>query len=191
MGPLHPFWPKSNEARRGQGSQPPTFNARWVPNHKWAHLSQIWPPIPPVPQMAKRTPGPKLATFSPGLCKPPEATNSSPESFLLHSGERLLFTNVLRSMDSGMVHIWYNIPLCTNFAQQSNGDGSRTKLGHFKTSPQIQNPVKRKPFQPFCLAIHGDYPKTIQGPQSPGATGVGFYFLSGFFQGQFQEVIKH
>ncbi|MBW0470523.1 hypothetical protein O181_010238 [Austropuccinia psidii MF-1] len=37
----------------------------------WAHLSQIWPSISSVPQMAKRTPGPKLAkkhslaTFNP------------------------------------------------------------------------------------------------------------------------------
>ncbi|MBW0553772.1 hypothetical protein O181_093487 [Austropuccinia psidii MF-1] len=38
--------------------------ARWDPSHKWAHLSQIWPPISSVPQMAKRTPGPKLATFN-------------------------------------------------------------------------------------------------------------------------------
>ncbi|MBW0466688.1 hypothetical protein O181_006403 [Austropuccinia psidii MF-1] len=30
--------------------------------------------------------------------------------------------------DPGMVHIWYNIPLCTNFAQPSNGDVLRTKL---------------------------------------------------------------
>ncbi|MBW0503643.1 hypothetical protein O181_043358 [Austropuccinia psidii MF-1] len=63
--PLGPFWAKSNEAKRGQGVQPPTFKARWVPSHKWTHLSQIWPPIPPVPQMAKRTPGPKLATSNP------------------------------------------------------------------------------------------------------------------------------
>ncbi|MBW0504678.1 hypothetical protein O181_044393 [Austropuccinia psidii MF-1] len=39
--------------------------ARWDPNHKWAHLSQYWAPISPVRQMAKRTPGPKLATFNP------------------------------------------------------------------------------------------------------------------------------
>ncbi|MBW0526892.1 hypothetical protein O181_066607 [Austropuccinia psidii MF-1] len=39
IGPLGPFWPKSNEAKRGQGGQLPTFKARWDPNHKWAHLS--------------------------------------------------------------------------------------------------------------------------------------------------------
>ncbi|MBW0489419.1 hypothetical protein O181_029134 [Austropuccinia psidii MF-1] len=59
MGPLGTFWPKSNEAKRGQGGQPPTLKARW------AHLSQFWPPISPVPQMVKRTPEPKLAIFNP------------------------------------------------------------------------------------------------------------------------------
>ncbi|MBW0482492.1 hypothetical protein O181_022207 [Austropuccinia psidii MF-1] len=38
-------------AKRGKGGKPPTFKARWVPNHKWAQ----------VPQMAKRSPGTKLA----------------------------------------------------------------------------------------------------------------------------------
>ncbi|MBW0510719.1 hypothetical protein O181_050434 [Austropuccinia psidii MF-1] len=38
MGPLGPFWTKSNEAKR---IQPPAPTARWVPNHKWAHLSQF------------------------------------------------------------------------------------------------------------------------------------------------------
>ncbi|MBW0562203.1 hypothetical protein O181_101918 [Austropuccinia psidii MF-1] len=44
MRPLGPFWPKYNEAKRGQGGGPPAYKARWVPNHKWAHLSQFWPP---------------------------------------------------------------------------------------------------------------------------------------------------
>ncbi|MBW0470091.1 hypothetical protein O181_009806 [Austropuccinia psidii MF-1] len=64
MGPSGPSFPKFNEAKRGQGGLPPSSKA------KWAHLNQFWPPIPPVPQMAKRTPGPKsaknhvLATFN-------------------------------------------------------------------------------------------------------------------------------
>ncbi|MBW0515112.1 hypothetical protein O181_054827 [Austropuccinia psidii MF-1] len=42
-----------------------------------------------------------------------------------------------------MVHIWYNIPLCTNFAQKSNGDGFRTKSGPFKTkSPNPSHILK-------------------------------------------------
>ncbi|MBW0477577.1 hypothetical protein O181_017292 [Austropuccinia psidii MF-1] len=65
--------------------------ARLDPKYKWAFLSQYWPPISPVPQMAKRTPGPKLAILSPGICQSSEATRSSSASFPLHSGERLFF----------------------------------------------------------------------------------------------------
>ncbi|MBW0469937.1 hypothetical protein O181_009652 [Austropuccinia psidii MF-1] len=42
MGPLGPFWPKSNEAKRGQGGSSSALKARWVPNHKWPQFSP-WP----------------------------------------------------------------------------------------------------------------------------------------------------
>ncbi|MBW0582137.1 hypothetical protein O181_121852 [Austropuccinia psidii MF-1] len=37
--------------------------------------------------------------------------------------------------DPEVVHIWYNIPLSTMFAQKSDGDIFRTKLGDSKSSP--------------------------------------------------------
>ncbi|MBW0590383.1 hypothetical protein O181_130098, partial [Austropuccinia psidii MF-1] len=40
---------------------------------------------------------------------------------------------------AGVVHIWYYIPLCTIFAQQSNGDTFRT-LFHLSI-PRSQNPM--------------------------------------------------
>ncbi|MBW0527093.1 hypothetical protein O181_066808 [Austropuccinia psidii MF-1] len=58
----------------------------------------------------------------------------------LQSGDRLSLTNVLRTKNSGMVHIWYNIPLSTNFAQQYNGDVFGTKLCHSNSVPQIHHP---------------------------------------------------
>ncbi|MBW0538172.1 hypothetical protein O181_077887 [Austropuccinia psidii MF-1] len=42
--------------------------------------------------------------------------------------------------DPGVVQIWYNIPLCTIFAQKSNGDVFTTKLCLFNPSPQIHHP---------------------------------------------------
>ncbi|MBW0524176.1 hypothetical protein O181_063891 [Austropuccinia psidii MF-1] len=51
-----------------------------------------------------------------------------------------------------MVHIWYDIPLCTIFAQQSNGDHFRTKLGDSKSSPKSITNSKRRIFQLFSLA---------------------------------------
>ncbi|MBW0582896.1 hypothetical protein O181_122611 [Austropuccinia psidii MF-1] len=43
-----------------------------------------------------------------------------------------------------MVHIWYNIPLCTNFAQKSNGYGFRTRLGNFKTKSPNPSPISKE-----------------------------------------------
>ncbi|MBW0498298.1 hypothetical protein O181_038013 [Austropuccinia psidii MF-1] len=67
--------------------------------------------------------------------------------------------------DSGMMHIWYNIPLCTIFPQQSNGDCFKTQLRHLDCSPQIHHPFQRKTFWSFSLAIPNGFQKTIQGPQ--------------------------
>ncbi|MBW0528009.1 hypothetical protein O181_067724 [Austropuccinia psidii MF-1] len=78
--------------------------------------------------------------------------------------------------DPGVVHVWYNIPLFTIFAQKSNGDVFRTKLCLFNSSPQIHQPFQRRTFQSFSLAIPGGYQKTMQGPQPPGPTGVGLLF---------------
>ncbi|MBW0517287.1 hypothetical protein O181_057002 [Austropuccinia psidii MF-1] len=124
MAPLGPSWPKSNETKRGQGGSP------------LAPKPQVGPPEPVLrpkhnqPKMAKnhlRSPIGHKAVH--GLWKPPEVTSSaqnkdsppvqgktSPSS--MHP--------VLK--DPGVVHIWYNIPLCTIFAQKSNGDIFRTKL---------------------------------------------------------------
>ncbi|MBW0492334.1 hypothetical protein O181_032049 [Austropuccinia psidii MF-1] len=55
--------------------------------------------------------------------------------------------------DPGVVHIWYNIPLCTIYAQQSNDDIFRTKLHDSKSSnPSITN-FKGGSFSYFSLAI--------------------------------------
>ncbi|MBW0559791.1 hypothetical protein O181_099506 [Austropuccinia psidii MF-1] len=39
--------------------------------------------------------------------------------------------------------------------------------------PKIQPPFQRRTLQLISLAIHGGYQKTIQGPEPPGAVGVG------------------
>ncbi|MBW0551181.1 hypothetical protein O181_090896 [Austropuccinia psidii MF-1] len=41
---------------------------------------------------------------------------------------------------AGMVHIWYYIPLCTIFAQQSNGDVFRIQFHLSKSRSQIPTP---------------------------------------------------
>ncbi|MBW0550789.1 hypothetical protein O181_090504 [Austropuccinia psidii MF-1] len=62
---------------------------------------------------------------------------SSPRDFFLSS-----IPSVLKV--AGMVHIWYYIPLCTIFAQQSNGDVLRTQFHLSKSRSQIPTPISKE-----------------------------------------------
>ncbi|MBW0474191.1 hypothetical protein O181_013906 [Austropuccinia psidii MF-1] len=79
--------------------------------------------------------------------------------------------------DPGVVHIWYNIPLCTIFAQKSNGEIFRTKLSDSKSSPQSITIFEGGHFRYSVWQFPGGYQKTIQGPQPPGPAGVGLSIL--------------
>ncbi|MBW0471178.1 hypothetical protein O181_010893 [Austropuccinia psidii MF-1] len=46
--------------------------------------------------------------------------------------------------DAGVVHIWYYIPLCTIFAQQSNGDVFRTQFHDSKSRSQNTSPISKE-----------------------------------------------
>ncbi|MBW0546232.1 hypothetical protein O181_085947 [Austropuccinia psidii MF-1] len=179
MGPLGPFWPKSNEAKRGQGGSSSSPKARSVPNHKWAHLSQFWPQNPINPEMAKTTLGPKVGHNSAhGLWQPPEATSSAPSQDSPQLQGKTFPSSMHPALkDPGVVHIWYNIQLCTIFAQQFNGDILRIKLRDSKSSPQSITNFKEGYFSYSVWQLPGGYQKTIQGPQTPGPAGVGFSIL--------------
>ncbi|MBW0530401.1 hypothetical protein O181_070116 [Austropuccinia psidii MF-1] len=77
----------------------------------------------------------------------------------------------------GVVHIWYNIPLCTIFAQQSNGEAFRTKLHDSKSITQSITNLKEDSFSYPVRQFPGGYQKTICGPQPPGPVGIGLSFL--------------
>ncbi|MBW0579835.1 hypothetical protein O181_119550 [Austropuccinia psidii MF-1] len=79
--------------------------------------------------------------------------------------------------DPGVVHIWYNIPLCTIFSQKSNGDTLRTKLRDSKSTPQSIINFEGGFFSYSVWQTPGGYQKTIQGPQPPGPAGVGMSIL--------------
>ncbi|MBW0505819.1 hypothetical protein O181_045534 [Austropuccinia psidii MF-1] len=79
--------------------------------------------------------------------------------------------------DPGVVHIWYNIPLCTIFAQQSNADIFRNKLRDSKSSNQSITNLKEDVFSYSVRQFPGGYQKTFQGPQPPGPAGVGLSIL--------------
>ncbi|MBW0472388.1 hypothetical protein O181_012103 [Austropuccinia psidii MF-1] len=84
---------------------------------------------------------------------------SSKQGFPSSSGEDFPFFNALSTQGPGVVHIWYNIPLCTIFAQQSNGDIFRTKLSDPKIMPPIHHHLRRMTFQLFSLAIPWNLPE--------------------------------
>ncbi|MBW0515561.1 hypothetical protein O181_055276 [Austropuccinia psidii MF-1] len=116
MGPLGLFWPKSNDA-------------------KWAHLGPFWPQNPTNPGMAKKTLGPQNLpritsghNSAHGLWKPPEAIRSSPSKDSPQVEGKISSSSMHPALKApGVMHTWYNIPSCTIFAQQSNGDIFRTK----------------------------------------------------------------
>ncbi|MBW0472206.1 hypothetical protein O181_011921 [Austropuccinia psidii MF-1] len=71
-----------------------------------------------------------------GLWQPPDQL-SQPSPQLMGNSFHSFIPSVLEV--AGVVHIWYYIPLCTIFAQQSNGDVFRT---HFHLSiSRSQNPT--------------------------------------------------
>ncbi|MBW0580386.1 hypothetical protein O181_120101, partial [Austropuccinia psidii MF-1] len=118
MGPLSPFWSKSNSAKRGQGAVPQPQNP------------QVGPPEPALAPNTKKHSGPQVGHCSAhGLWKPPEATISAPRKDSPPVWGKTFPSSMHPVLkDPGVVHIWYNIPLCTIFAQQSNGDIFRTQL---------------------------------------------------------------
>ncbi|MBW0496188.1 hypothetical protein O181_035903 [Austropuccinia psidii MF-1] len=92
---------------------------------------------------------------------------SSKKGFPSISGEDLPFFNALCTQGPGVVYIWYNIPLCTILAQQTNGDTFRTQLCDSKSSPKCIINFKGGHFSYSVWKFPGGYQKTIQGPQPP------------------------
>ncbi|MBW0500824.1 hypothetical protein O181_040539 [Austropuccinia psidii MF-1] len=178
MGHLGPLWPNSNEAKRGQGGSSSAPKARWVPKHKWA-------PNCIQPRMAIKDPqDPKCQKlyehhFSVhGLWKPLEATISAPRRVSPHIQGKASPSSMHPVLEEpGVVHIWYNIPLCTIFCQQSNGDIFRTQLSDSKSSPKSITNFKGGPFSHSVWQFPGSYQKTIQVPQPSGPAGVGLSIL--------------
>ncbi|MBW0583104.1 hypothetical protein O181_122819 [Austropuccinia psidii MF-1] len=78
--------------------------------------------------------------------------------------------------DPVVVHIWYNIPLCTIFSQQSNGDTFLTILNDSKLSTQSITTLKEDVFSYSVWQFPGGYQKTIQVPHPPRPAGVGLSF---------------
>ncbi|MBW0509217.1 hypothetical protein O181_048932 [Austropuccinia psidii MF-1] len=146
---------------------------------------QVDPPDPvlaPKPNQltnGQNTLGPKSGHNSAhGPWQPPEATSSAPSKDSPQVQGNIFPSSIHPTLkDPGVVHIWYNIPLCTIFAHKSNGDTLRTKLCDSISSPQSIANYKGGFFSYLVWQFPGSYQKTIQGPQPPGPAGVGLSIL--------------
>ncbi|MBW0461558.1 hypothetical protein O181_001273 [Austropuccinia psidii MF-1] len=136
-----------------------------------------WDPEAPFGQR-----GPRRQSISPKASPWPLATIRGPhigskQEFSSSSGEDFPSLNALRTQGPGVVHIWYNIPLCTILVQQSNDDPFGTQLRDSKSSTQSITNFEGGLFSYSVWKFPGGYQKTIQEPQPPGPAGVGLYFL--------------
>ncbi|MBW0591087.1 hypothetical protein O181_130802 [Austropuccinia psidii MF-1] len=142
-GHLGPFWPNPMRPKGAKGGSHLAPKARWVPIHIWAHLSQNWPFFPwsqnwpktfwtilatnPIgPIFGLGPPWTNISAMASGNHQRPPDQLSQPSPQLMGNPFHPFIPSVLKV--AGMVHIWYYIPLCTIFAQQSNGDVFRIQL---------------------------------------------------------------
>ncbi|MBW0528263.1 hypothetical protein O181_067978 [Austropuccinia psidii MF-1] len=86
--------------------------------------------------------GPKFSVMASDSPKRPPAAqiHSSPQL----KGKIIPFLHTPILKDAGVVHIWYYIPLCTIFAQESNGDAFRTQLHDSKSRSQNSSPFLKE-----------------------------------------------
>ncbi|MBW0531459.1 hypothetical protein O181_071174 [Austropuccinia psidii MF-1] len=118
--------------------------------------------------------------------RPPEQPKQGFPSSL---GEDFPFFNALCTQGPGVVHIWYNIPLCTIFAHKSNGDTFRSQLHNSKSSPKSITIFKEGIFSYSVWQFPGGYQKTIQGTQPSGRAEVGLSFThQDYYEGNSQRL---
>ncbi|MBW0531800.1 hypothetical protein O181_071515 [Austropuccinia psidii MF-1] len=144
IGQLGPFWPNTMRPKGAKGGSHLAPKARWVPK------PQLDPPEPKLvtnpldPKLAKRPSGHQfghksrrthfgpwtnISAMASGNHQRPTDQLSKPSPQLVGNSFHSFIPSVLKV--AGMVHTWYYIPLCTIFAQQSNGEVFRN---HFHLS---------------------------------------------------------
>ncbi|MBW0464204.1 hypothetical protein O181_003919 [Austropuccinia psidii MF-1] len=132
--------------------------------------------------MAKRTPGPQISQDEPwtppsthGLWKTPGATSLGPARLSLNSGEDLSFIH--GPCTKGYRRIWYNIPLCTIFAQQYNGDAFKTKICHFNSIPKSITHFEGRLFSHSVLQSLKATRRPFKDPNHLALQILGCYFI--------------
>ncbi|MBW0571266.1 hypothetical protein O181_110981 [Austropuccinia psidii MF-1] len=85
---------------------------------------------------------------------------------------------------AGVVHIWYYIPLCTNFAQHFNDDLFRTKFHNFKLKvPRSNAHFKGVFFNPSVWQSMATIRRLFKDPNHLALQELGWQFHSELFQG--------
>ncbi|MBW0588037.1 hypothetical protein O181_127752 [Austropuccinia psidii MF-1] len=94
---------------------------------------------------------------------------------------------------AGVVHIWLYIPLCTIFAQQSNGDAFRTHIKVSKSIAHFEGGLFSSSVRQFMAAIR----RLFKDPNHLYLQELGWYIIQGYSKRQFlrgipsiQSVVK-
>ncbi|MBW0517570.1 hypothetical protein O181_057285 [Austropuccinia psidii MF-1] len=82
---------------------------------------------------------------------------------------------------AGVVHIWYYIPLCTIFAQQSNGDVLRTIFHLFNSRSQNTMPMSKEDLSTHQSGNPWRQSEDHSRTPTTCLQELGWYFHSGFF----------
>ncbi|MBW0492606.1 hypothetical protein O181_032321 [Austropuccinia psidii MF-1] len=133
VGPLGPFWLNPMRPKGAKGGSP--LNPK----------PQVGPPEPVFDHGPKSTnfgqpKGPPVAHFQTWpLVAPRGHQLSSNPLFPSTQGEDFPLLK-----DAGVGYIWYYMPLCTIFVQQSNGDIFRTQLHYSKSRSQNPSPILKE-----------------------------------------------
>ncbi|MBW0555330.1 hypothetical protein O181_095045 [Austropuccinia psidii MF-1] len=103
-----------------------------------------------------------------GLWQPQEATRSTQSKDSLPVQGKTFPSSMHPILkDPGVVHIWYNIPLCTI-------SSSNPMVTYSGPNP---SPILKEDLSAISAwQFPGSYQKTIQGSQPPGPAGVGLSF---------------
>ncbi|MBW0562779.1 hypothetical protein O181_102494 [Austropuccinia psidii MF-1] len=180
---MGPFWPKSNEAKRGQGGQPPALKARWVSSHKWAHLSQFCSPISSVPKMTKMDSRTQIGHFQPLASgnhqRPPAQVQQSFPSIQGKDSPSSMYSipRIQEWCIYGIIYHYAPILLGNQMVMHSGPDYS------FSIQvPQSRTHFEGSPFSHSVFQALGAMRRPFKDPNHLALQELGCIFFSGVFQ---------
>ncbi|MBW0501374.1 hypothetical protein O181_041089 [Austropuccinia psidii MF-1] len=170
----------SNGAKRCQGRSPEASNSRWVPNHKWAHLSIFFPKIQEDPKLVQLPKAPRMAIASGNHQRPPVTFNKGVPLKIRETSGPAQWTQVSRHQEWCIYGILYHY--APFFLRNS-----MVKLSglHYSISNQGSKPITHFEgrLQLVIITINGSDQKIIWGPQLLGFPAISYVIPKVFPQG--------